>query len=194
MVSSLWVSSSGARAHARRRGRGLAAGVAAADHDDIECQLGRQHGLRGFNWALVPAAGSARQSDARIGLVTGSKDPVAGRGNRAAFEARALRVQRFATSDLSAVDYANLTGIRRSIPLPRVSRETSRSITCRCRTAENLAQHVLDIDPAGDPPERMRRLTQVLCTQLEILRSAAPKNAASAAQARLQAAADGAHV
>ena len=39
-----------ARAHARRRGRGLAAGMAAADHDDVE--LVRQdiasRSLRGF--------------------------------------------------------------------------------------------------------------------------------------------------
>ena len=27
----------GSRAHSRGRGRGLAAGVAAADHDDVEC-------------------------------------------------------------------------------------------------------------------------------------------------------------
>ena len=30
----------GARAHARRRGRGLAAGVPAADHDDVERVMG----------------------------------------------------------------------------------------------------------------------------------------------------------
>ena len=36
MVAKLWVTSAVARAHARRRGRGLAAGMAAADDDDIE--------------------------------------------------------------------------------------------------------------------------------------------------------------
>ena len=49
---------------------------------------------QGFNRALVPVAGSARQSDAGHSPPRqATKNPVAGRGNRAAFGARALSVQ-----------------------------------------------------------------------------------------------------
>ena len=44
-VSMLWVSSSVRAAHARGRERGLGAGVAAADDDDVEFG-GKQHGRR----------------------------------------------------------------------------------------------------------------------------------------------------
>ena len=36
MVANRWVDKRGARAHSRGRGRSLAAGVAAPDHDDVE--------------------------------------------------------------------------------------------------------------------------------------------------------------
>src|SRR3981081_4764907 len=39
-----------ARPHARRRGRGLAAGVAAADHDDVEARI---HGLKSLNAGVL---------------------------------------------------------------------------------------------------------------------------------------------
>ena len=39
MVANRWVTSAVLRAHARGRGRGFAAGVAAADDDDVETAL-----------------------------------------------------------------------------------------------------------------------------------------------------------
>ena len=43
-----------ARAHAGRRSRGLAAGMAAADHDHVECQLSHQQACRASTGRLYP--------------------------------------------------------------------------------------------------------------------------------------------
>ncbi len=58
-------------------------------------------------------------------------------------------------------------------PPPQGGREQAAScdgaaLLADAEAAEDLPQHVLDVDPAGDPPQRVRGLAQVLGAQLDV--------------------------
>ena len=115
----------GLRAHAGGRGRGFAAGVAAADHDDVEAISMAQ--------GLEYAAAFSRADRSRSKSVLSR-------------ETRTIVSRETAEHESALLSYAEIP--------------------------ENDVQNILDIDPAGQPPERMGGQPQLLGDQLLPARAA----------------------